>query len=611
MNSPDVRPVDRANLLSGRPESTSGSQSGAGVASAIRFERLLGYVRPYIPQMIIALVAVVLTSGIELIFPYLIKTLLDSVLDQHDFNLLNQIALGLVAVFLLRFVTAFIHQYLLAFIGERIVMDIRSQVYTHLQQLSLRFFTERRVGELVSRLSSDVQMIRSILTSNLSTFISQVVVFVGAIVIVILLNWRMTLFILAVAVPIGIATALFGRVLRRISTSVQDRVADSSTIVDEVFQGIRVVKSFAREGYEVKRYRGALQEMFDTSMRLVRVRSTFIPTIYTLSFLAIAGVLWYGGREVLAGRLTAGGLASFLFYLVFIAASVGSFTGLYSQVQEALGATRRIFEILDTEPDVKDRPDAAILPPVKGEILFEKVEFSYDERIAVLRGIDLRVEPGEVLALVGPSGAGKSTVFNLIPRFYDPSAGRVLIDGHDLRGVTQDSLRQQIGIVPQETLLFGGPIRENVLYGRLDASEDEMVAASKAANAHEFIMTFPDGYDTIVGERGVKLSGGQRQRVAIARAILKDPRILLLDEATSSLDSESEGLVQEALERLMRNRTTVIIAHRLSTVHVADRIAVLDAGSVVELGTHDQLIGRGGLYAKLHNMQFQSDSQIG
>jgi len=328
-----------------------------------------------------------------------------------------------------------------------------------------------------------------------------------------------------------------------------------------------------------------------------------------MTFLAIAGVLWYGGMEVLAGRLSAGGLASFLFYLIFIAASVGAFTGLYSQVQEALGATRRIFEIIDTQPDVQDRPGAAAMPRVSGRIEFEGVEFSYDERIAVLHGINLSVEPGEVLALVGPSGAGKSTVFNLIPRFYDPTAGRVKIDGRDLREVTQRSLRDQIGIVPQETLLFGGTIRENILYGRLDATDDEITAAAHAANAHEFIMEFPDGYGTIVGERGVKLSGGQRQRIAIARAILKDPRILLLDEATSSLDSESEGLVQEALERLMKNRTTVIIAHRLSTVQVANRIAVLEAGRLVELGSHAELLARGGLYARLYNMQFQTEPE--
>jgi len=606
MDSPNMPMGRRARLLTGGPSDTPASTE-TPAAPPIRATRLLKYLRPYLPQVAVALVAVIVTSGIELVFPTQIRSLLDSVIEQKDFALLNQIALGLVAIFLVRFVTAFVHTFALTYVGERIVMDIRREVYARLHQLSLRFFTERRVGELVSRLSSDVQTVRVLVTGNLSTIVSQAIVLVGALTIVIVLNWRMSLFLLAVALPMGIVSALFGRALRKISSSVQDRMADSSVIVDEAFQGVRVVKSFAREPYEVRRYETALVAYFQTTMRQARVRALFIPTIYTLSFLAIVGVLWYGGREALEGRLTVGGLASFLFYLVFIAASVGSFTSLYGQVQEALGATGRIFEILDTEPDVQDKPNAAALPAVKGEITFEGVEFSYDERIAVLRRIDLAVKPGEVLALVGPSGAGKSTVFNLIPRFYDPTAGRVLIDGVDLRDVTQASLRQQIGIVPQETLLFGGPIRENILYGRLDASEAEIIEASKAAHAHEFIMGFPDGYETIVGERGVKLSGGQRQRVAIARAILKDPRILLLDEATSSLDSESEGLVQDALERLMKNRTTVIIAHRLSTVHIADRIAVLNAGVLEELGTHDQLIKKkNGLYAKLYNMQFQT-----
>ena len=578
-------------------------------AAPVDLRRLFGYVRPYLPYLVLAMVATAMTSAVDLAFPFVIKTLLDSVLSQHDVQLLNQIALALVAIFVMRFFAAYVQQYLLSLIGERVVMDIRNQVYEHLHNLSLRFFSERRVGEIVSRLASDVTLIRTVLTSNVATVIGQGLTLIGAVAIVVALNWRMTLFILALAPPVGLITAIFGRRLRSISTDVQDHLAESSTIVDEALQGVRVVKSFAREDYEVKRYNGALQETFEAAMRLTRVRAAFVPLMYTMTFLAIAGVLWYGGMEVLAGRLSAGGLASFLFYLIFIAASVGAFTGLYSQVQEALGATRRIFEIIDTQPDVQDRPGAAAMPRVSGRIEFEGVEFSYDERIAVLHGINLSVEPGEVLALVGPSGAGKSTVFNLIPRFYDPTAGRVKIDGRDLREVTQRSLRDQIGIVPQETLLFGGTIRENILYGRLDATDDEITAAAHAANAHEFIMEFPDGYGTIVGERGVKLSGGQRQRIAIARAILKDPRILLLDEATSSLDSESEGLVQEALERLMKNRTTVIIAHRLSTVQVANRIAVLEAGRLVELGSHAELLARGGLYARLYNMQFQTEPE--
>jgi subfamily B ATP-binding cassette protein MsbA len=575
-------------------------------AAPINFRRLIGYARPYLPQLGIALFALILTTAVDLAYPPIVQMLIDSVITQKNYDLLNRIAGGLALIFTLRFFAGYGQQYFLSYMGERIVVDLRKQLYAHLHTLSLRFFTERRVGEIVSRLASDVTMVRSVLTGNVATFISQSLIFVGAITIVIILNWRMTLFLLAIAPPMAIFATVFGRFLRKISTEVQDQVAATSTIADEVFQAVRVVKSFVREPFEIKRYQTAAEGAFEAAMRLTRVRSVFGPLMYTLTFLAMAGVLWYGGREVIAGRLTAGGLASFLFYLIFIGASVGSFTGLYTQVQEALGATRRIFEILDSDPDVKDAPDAGILPAVKGEIVFEKVSFHYDERIGVLYDLSLTVKPGEVLALVGPSGAGKSTVFNLIPRFYDPTDGRILIDGHDLKSITQESLRSQIGVVPQETLLFGGTVKENILYGKLEASEAEMIEAAKAANAHQFISDLPDGYETIVGERGVKLSGGQRQRVSIARAILKDPRILLLDEATSSLDSESEGLVQEALERLMQNRTTVIIAHRLSTVDVADRIATLEAGKLVELGTHQELLARDGLYARLYRMQFES-----
>jgi subfamily B ATP-binding cassette protein MsbA len=322
----------------------------------------------------------------------------------------------------------------------------------------------------------------------------------------------------------------------------------------------------------------------------------------------LAGVLWFGGQEVLAGRLSGGALIAFLVYGINIAASLGAFTSLWTQIQEALGASRRIFELLDENPEIKDAPEAQPLPHVRGQLILDDVSFSYPGADRVLHHITLEIQPGEVLALVGPSGAGKSTLFNLIPRFYDPTHGRVCVDGHDLRSVTLDSLRAQIGLVPQETLLFSGTVRENLRYGKLDATDDELVAAARAANAEEFIAKFPKGYETVVGEKGVKLSGGQRQRIAIARALLKDPRLLLLDEATSSLDSESESLVQEALERLMQGRTTIIIAHRLSTVQKANRIAVLDEGHLVELGTHAELLAREGLYARLYRMQFRAQN---
>ena len=406
--------------------------------------------------------------------------------------------------------------------------------------------------------------------------------------------------------PIIVAVAfVLGSAIRRTSTRVQDEIASATVVAEEVFQNIREVKSFVRENYEIARYNAAIEIAFRAAVKLLTIRSIFGPIIAFVAFAGLALTLWFGGREVLDGRLSAGELIAFLIYGLTVAASFAGVISMYSQVQEALGATKRVFEILDTKPDIGDAPKAKNLAKVKGAISLRDVSFAYEDDLEVVRDINLDIEAGEIIALVGPSGAGKSTIFNLIPRFYDVDAGSICIDGHDIRDLTQRSLRSHIGIVPQETLLFGGSIRENILYGKLDASEDEMIEAAKIGQRARFHHGAAlRGYDSIVGERGIKLSGGQRQRVAIARALLKNPSILLLDEATSSLDSESEQLVQEALARLMRNRTTLIIAHRLSTVRVAQRIAVLDKGQICEIGRHEDLMARRGLYAKLYEMQF-------
>lgn len=580
-------------------------QSKTQIPNPNDWRRLLRYLRPYRGHMALAIAMLAGSSAIGLTFPLVIVRLLDAVLQQQNLALLNGLALALLGMFLLQALLTFGQSYILNVVGERIVLDLRVALYRHLQSLSLDFFASRRTGEILSRLSSDVTQVRAVLTSNITQLLSSLIALVGSVIIVFLLNPRLVGFVLVLALGVVAVAASFGRMLRRLSTRAQDELASATVAVEEGLQGVRVVKSFARESYEVERYAAAMERTLGASLRLALLRSAFGGLMAFLGFSGIAAILWFSGREVLAGRLAFSTISGFVIYAITIGASLGQLSGLYGQFSEALGAVRCVFEILDTRPTVTNAPGAPDLPSVAGAISFENVSFAYEPGREVLHQISLTVPPGEIVALVGPSGAGKSTLFNLIPRFYDPTSGTVAIDGIDVRAVTQRSLREQIGLVPQETMLFAGTIRENIAYGRLDADEAAIVAAARAANAHDFIMATPHGYDTIVGERGIKLSGGQRQRIAIARAMLKDPRILLLDEATSSLDSESEALVQEALERLMRGRTAVIIAHRLSTVAIAHRIVVLDRGRIVEQGSHAELLARQGLYARLYALQFR------
>lgn len=578
-----------------------------GLQGFAQFRRLFAFVRPYRYRLYVALGVIVFGSVLGLAGPYTLQFLVDAVFQHMDAALLNQITAILVAIFLLQSVMYFIRGYLLAFIGERVMADLRLRLFEHLQGLSLSFFNEQRTGDLVSRLTNDVSTVRSLVTSDISTAISQVLTFAGALVLIVVTDWRLTVFMFSLIPVVMVIALLFGRRLRTISTQVQDRLANATTVMEEAIGGIRVVQSFAREPYEIGRFRSAIEQTFALAMKRVRLSTMFGPLISFFGFTAVVVVFWFGGHEVLAGRITPGQLIMFLILTLTIAGSIGQFSGLWTGLQEALGATVRLFEILDTRSDIVEAPGAPALPPLQGRIELDNVTFAYhdDPESPVLCNVSLAIHPGEVLALVGPSGAGKTTLVNLIPRFFDPTDGRIVIDGHDLRSVKVSSLRSQVGIVPQETLLFGGTVRENILYGKLDATYDEITAAARAANAHDFIMELSNGYDTLVGERGVKLSGGQRQRIAIARALLKDPRILLLDEATSSLDSESEGLVQEALERLMQGRTSIVIAHRLSTIHHANRIAVLDEGSIAEIGAHEELMKKDGLYAHLYKLQFR------
>jgi ABC-type multidrug transport system fused ATPase/permease subunit len=554
----------------------------------------------------VGLVFLLLTGGTALAFPKLMGMLVDSVKNK-DLDAANTVALGLLAILFLQSIFSFFRVYLFVNFTENTLANLRFSLYSNLVKLPMNFFSQKRVGELNSRISSDITQIQDTLTTTIAEFLRQFILIFGGIILLASESIKLTLMMLGVVPLVAIAAVIFGRFIRKYSKKVQDQVAESQVIVEETLQGISIVKAFANEWYEIARYKSKIKEIVAVAIKGGQYRGYFASFIIFCLFGAIVAVVWYGVILSIRGEMSVGQLITFVLYSTFVGASFGGIAELYAQIQKAVGATERVFELLAEEPEKIKSQKTSVSNKIKGDVSFENVHFTYPSRkeIEVLKGINFEAKSGQKIALVGPSGAGKSTISALLLRFYDVSAGQIKIDNKPIESYDLEELRGNMSIVPQDVILFGGSIKENIAYGNPDATFEEIKVAAQQANAFDFIAGFPDQFETLVGERGVKLSGGQRQRIAIARALLKNPSILILDEATSSLDSESEKQVQEALETLMKGRTSIIIAHRLATIRSADAILVVNDGLIAELGTHKELLEiENGIYKNLSNLQF-------
>ena len=583
--------------------------AAAGTTKRLRSPRPLGRLiprlRPYRLRLAIAAVCLLVAAAVGLAFPLVVRYLLDAAFQTRDRALLDRIAIGLVAMFALQGAMNFVQVFLLTSTTERVIAKLREDVYAHLVRLSPAFFTEHRTGDLTSRLSSDLTLLQSLLGTWVSELSRQSLFLIGGITLLTITHPELTRTTLAV-VPLVVGIAfVFGRRLRRASAGVQDKVAEAMAGANEALSQIRTVQSFRREAAEAASFGNRLSSVVDAAVKRAYIRAAFFGLVGFIAFSGVVAVLWKGGELVVAGTLTAGALVSFLLYAISVAAAVGQLASLFGSYQEAIGAAERVFELLDMRSEVAEPAAPRPMPqPVRGHVVFDDVAFRYGPELPeVLKNISFEIKPGEVVALVGPSGAGKTTIANLLPRFWDVTGGRITLEGVDIRELAFADLRGAIGIVPQDPALFSGSVRDNIAYARADAPAptlEELIAAARAAHALEFIERLPNGWDTKIGERGIKLSGGQRQRIAIARVFLRDPAVVVLDEATSSLDTESERLIEAAMEDLLRNRSTLIIAHRLSTVRRADRVLVLEHGRIVESGRHSDLITANGVYARLN-----------
>lgn len=568
--------------------------------------RALKYIKPYWKRGLAAGICTIIAAGGTAYLPFVIKDMVDQVLSEKNTTMLNWIVLSIIVVFVIRGIAYYGQSYLMNYVGQRVIIDIRKAVFEKLQRLSMSFYDKHKTGTIMSYVTNDVSALQSAMVDNVVEMITETVILVASIVMMIYLDWKLFLVTFATFPVVLFFIDNFGKRIRKSGSRIQEAAADITSVLQEVASSPRVIKSFVREGYEVDRFDKENMNNFRANMKYAQLSSTLTPTIEFVAAVGVSIILWYGGNSVINGSITAGSLVAFLTYAVNISNPIKRLSRVIGNIQKALAAAQRVFDVLDLPEDIKNAPDAKALPKVKGDVRFNDVSFAYNENEEVLSHVSFEVKPGEMVAFVGPSGAGKSTVASLLPRFYDAINGSITIDGQDIRKVTLDSLREQVGIVPQETVLFNGSVYDNILYGRLDATREEVEAAAKAANAHDFIMQLPDGYETMLGDRGMNISGGQRQRISIARAILKNPQILILDEATSALDTESERVVQEALDRLMVGRTSFVIAHRLSTIKNADKIMVLEKGQLIEQGNHDELMALDGLYAHLYKIQYRS-----
>ena len=567
--------------------------------------RLLRHLRPYWRGLSVTTVLILLNTGLGLLPPLFQLAMIDEVIAQQQVQLIVPLMVGLVIVYALIGLTEFGDQFLRHTIGERFLYDLRIRLYDHLQRLSLSFFERTSTGELMSRVSNDVNALEQFIThGTILTAVAFVRLF-GATIVLLILEWRLALLSLLPVPLIALGLRWFNRRARPIYRRVRDRLGDINARLQDDLAGIRVIQAFGQEAVELERFRSVSATYMGERIASIKTWSTFFPALGFLSNIGAVLVLGAGAYMVIQGQTTLGTLVAFMSYIVSFYEPIRRLTDIDNIIQQAAAAGDRIFELLDVTPDIRDADDAVALQDVRGEVQFEAVHFNYGDGEEVLHDVDFHVEPGEVVALVGPSGAGKTSIANLLCRFYDPTRGQVLLDGHDLRDIRINVLRQHVAVVLQDTFLFNGSVRRNLLYGKPDATEAELEAASRAAYAHDFILSLPEGYDTELGERGVKLSGGQRQRLALARAILADPRVLILDEATSSVDAEAEFLIQQALEEVLKGRTALVIAHRLSTIRNADKIIVVENGRIREIGNHSELLARNGLYSQLYQRQME------